>query len=71
MMTHPRGLVVAAVIELVLGGYLCIMGYQDMWEEVRIGRPHRAATAHRAAARPRAAKASRARTSKRPRRRSR
>ncbi len=70
MMTHPRGLIVAAVIELVLGGYLCIMGYQDMWEAVGIGKPHRAAP-HRAATAPRTAKASRSRTSKRPRRKSR
>jgi hypothetical protein len=30
-LTHPSGLVVGAVVEIVLGGFLTIMGYQDIW----------------------------------------
>lgn len=48
-MTHPRGLVVAAVAELVLGGYLTVMGYQDVWNHAGHGKPRRAASAHKAA----------------------
>jgi hypothetical protein len=73
MMTHPRGLIVVAVAELLLGGYLSIMGYQDIWNEVVRGKPQRAPATHRVPATQRAAKASRApaRTPKRTRQKSR
>jgi hypothetical protein len=65
VVTRPRGLVVGAVIQLVLGGYLAIMGYQDIWNGGKAAKPHRAAPAKAA----KTAKASvSAGTTKRPRR---
>lgn len=45
ILTRPRGLVVGAVIGLVIGGYLSIMGYQDIWNEARTGKPRHGASA--------------------------
>ncbi len=62
-MTHPRGLVVTAVVELVLGGYLTIMGYRDLWGGADGAKKPRAAAAPKPA---KAASAS-AGAAKRPR----
>jgi hypothetical protein len=59
---RPRGLIVGAVIQLVLGGYLAIMGYQDIWNGGARAKPHRAAPAKTAKASTSAAR------TKRPRR---
>ena len=47
MLTHPRGMIVGAVAELVLGGFLTIMGYRGIWDETARATPHRAAHASR------------------------
>jgi hypothetical protein len=68
MMTHPRGLIVGAVADLVLGGYLSIMGYRDIWDETARAKPHRAAAVRTEAKGPAKAKVSSTakRTGRRP-----
>ncbi len=61
ILTRPRGLVVGAVLGLVLGGYLTIMGYQDIWNEARTAKPHRTGTSAHAAKAPTARSAKRVR----------
>lgn len=52
VLTRPRGLIVGAVGQLVLGGYLAIVGYQDIWKAPAHRKPHRQAAAKRAATSP-------------------
>jgi hypothetical protein len=62
IITHPRWLVVGGAATLALGGFLTVMGYQDMWNAGKRRTHHRTATAR--------SSGSASRSGKRPRRKS-
>jgi len=62
---NPRWMIVGGAGTLVLGGFLTVMGYQDVWTEPK-RRPRRRSGAAKRASAARASSASR--TAKRPRR---
>jgi positive regulator of sigma E activity len=60
VIAHPRWLVVGAVATLVLGGFLTVMGYQEVWNSGRRRPSHRVSAAR--------SSGSASRSAKRPRR---